>query len=514
MLTLILAGFLRFYLLDLFGLSSDEFATLMIVSKHSFEDIIETCFVIPQPVPPFYFLFCKLGVEVLGAGETGLRFLSVICGILTVYLVFSIGKTLFDSSVAGWAALLCAFNTTQILYAQMARPYALCLFLSSISILSFLRWLKKDTLLDRFSYVISTSLLLYSHYIFSPLLLIQGIYFCWCRRFARNTSRTTQSWVMLQLVVAFAMVPLLIQHQILDLIHARKSLHWVRNTPHFKDAILFFKLKYLFFSAIITFICSWDPFRWQASRCPKAGPDKQDFSSRVHGLVFLLLWYGLPPLLFYLLYFFTGTNLMVERYLILISLASYLLIPAVALSIKHYRWGKTFVIVYALYYVISAPILSYFKKGHFSQAMPGGSQWRETFGALNNSAFKSSLLLFQSPYIEADQLRYGPNTPLFDYLSAPILSSHIRDTRTPFELLPHHWRTETAMQEKFNARIKRAVLGNQEFTLLCNQEFWEDFQAWLHREFTEHFEILSVNSFSSSQVLRLKKIRLLSKNNP
>ena len=92
---------------------------------------------------------------------------------------------------------------------------------------------------------------------------------------------------------------------------------------------------------------------------------------------------------------------------------------------------------------------------------------------------------------------------------APIPETHgIR-----FELLPHHWRTETAMQEKFNARIKRAVLGNQEFTLLCNQEFWEDFQAWLHREFTDHFEIISVKSFSSSQVLRLKKIGLLSKKN-
>jgi 4-amino-4-deoxy-L-arabinose transferase-like glycosyltransferase len=510
-LTLIVAGLLRFYLLDFFGLSSDEFATSMIVSKSAFDNIIKTCFVIPQPVPPFYFLLCELCVEVLGAGETGLRFLSVICGILTVYLVFLIGKILFDSSVAGWAALLCALNTTQILYAQMARPYALCLLLSSISILSFLRWLKKDSFLDQFSYVISTSLLLYSHYIFSPLLLIQGMYFYWCRRFARNTYRTTQSWVILQLAVAFAMAPLLIQNQILDMIHARRSLQWVSNTPHFKDVILFFKLKYLFFSAIITFICSWNPFRWESLRCPMAEADKQDFAPRVHGLVFLLLWYGLPPLLFYLLYLFTGINLMVERYLILISLASYLLIPAVALSIKHYRWGKTFVIVYVLYYVISAPILSYFKKGHFSQAMPGESQWRETFGALNNSAFKSSLLLFQSPYIEADQLDYGPNTPLFDYLSAPILSSHIRDTRTPFELLPHHWRTETAMQEKFNARIKRAVLGSQEFTLLCNQEFWEDFQAWLHREFTDHFEILSVKTFSSSQVLRLKKIRLLSK---
>ena len=142
-LTLIVAGFLRLYLLDFFGLSSDEFATSMIVSKHAFDNIIKTCFVIPQPVPPFYFLLCELCVEVLGAGETGLRFLSVICGILTVYLVFLIGKILFDSSVAGCAALLCALNTTQILYAQMARPYALCLLLSSISILSFLRWLKK-----------------------------------------------------------------------------------------------------------------------------------------------------------------------------------------------------------------------------------------------------------------------------------------------------------------------------------------------------------------------------------
>ncbi len=514
MLTLVVAGFLRFYLVDRFGFSSDEFATLMIVSKESFDAIIETCFVISQPVPPFYFLLCKLCVEVLGAGETGLRFLSVICGILTVYLVFLIGKILFDSRVAGWAALLCALNTTQILYAQMARPYALCLFLTSISILSFLRWLKTDTFLDRFSYVTSTSLLLYSHYVFAPLLLIQGLYFYWCRRFARNTGRTTQSWVILQVAVAFAMAPLLSQSQILDMIHARRSLDWVSNTPHLKDVILFFKLKYLFFSAVITLVYSWNPFRWKFWRYPMVEASQQDFASRFHGLVFLSFWYGLPPLLFYLLYCLTGINLMVERYLILISLASYLLIPAVALSIKRYSWGRTFVMVYVLYYAVSAPVLSYFKKGHFSQAMPGESQWRETFGALNSSTFKSSLLLFQSPYIEADQLDYSPNTPLFDYLSAPVLGSHIRDTPTPFELLPHHWRTETAMQERFNARIKRAVLGNQEFTLLCNEEFWEDFQAWLHREFTDHFEILPVKSFSSSQVLRLKKIRLLSKENP
>ena len=511
-LTLIIAGLLRFSLMELFGLSSDEFATLMIISKHSFGSIIQTCFLIPQPIPPFYFLLCKLFVDVLGAKEMGMRFLSAICSSLTVYLIFLIGKTLFNSRIGVWAAILCALNTTQILYAQMARPYALCLLLSSISILSFLKWLRKDTFLNQFSYVISTALLLYSHYIFSPLLLVQGLYFFWCRHFARNTNRTEKSWVILQLAIALLMVPLLSQNQVLNMIHGSRSLDWVSNTPQFKDMTLFFKLKYLFFSALITLlICFRNPLRKRFLRDAMTKANNEDVTPSIHCLVFLFFWYGLPLLLFYMLYLFTEINLLVERYLILISLATYLLIPAVALSIKRYRWGQTFVMVYVLYYGISAPLLSYFKKGHFSQAIPGENQWRETFGALNDSQFTSSQFLFQSPYIEADQLNYSPNTPLFDYLSAPIHSFYVHNTPTPLELLPHHWRASTETQEKFNARIKRLILFNQEFTLLCNQEFWGDFQRWLHREFTEDFEILSVRSFSSKQVLRLKKIRLVPK---
>jgi hypothetical protein len=87
--------------------------------------------------------------------------------------------------------------------------------------------------------------------------------------------------------------------------------------------------------------------------------------------------------------------------------------------------------VYVLYYAISAPILSYFKKGHFSQAMPGESQWRETISALNGSAFKSSLLLFQSPYIEADELDYSPNTPLSAPPSEFPCPRHTASIRTP-----------------------------------------------------------------------------------
>ena len=82
-LTLMIAGFLRISQLDFFGLSADEFATWMIISGHSFKSIVRTCFVVSQPVPPFYFLLCKPFADCWGTNEIGLRVLSVICSTLT-----------------------------------------------------------------------------------------------------------------------------------------------------------------------------------------------------------------------------------------------------------------------------------------------------------------------------------------------------------------------------------------------------------------------------------------------
>ena len=58
-LALALCAFLRFYHLDGYGLWSDEFVTLLIVSSNSFKDLIQTCFDVPQPMPPLYFLVNK-----------------------------------------------------------------------------------------------------------------------------------------------------------------------------------------------------------------------------------------------------------------------------------------------------------------------------------------------------------------------------------------------------------------------------------------------------------------------
>ena len=80
-------------------------------------------------------------------------------------------------------ASFCAINSTQIVYAQNSRPYAFCLFLSCLSILWFLRWVGRPAFhRNEVEYVASTVLLFYSHYIFFPLILIQGLGLLWCIR--------------------------------------------------------------------------------------------------------------------------------------------------------------------------------------------------------------------------------------------------------------------------------------------------------------------------------------------
>src|SRR5262249_16950839 len=143
------------------------------------------------------------------------------------------------------------------------RPYALALLLTTGSILSFLNWLKKETLLNRLNYVASTSLLLYTHYLFSPLLMIQTLYFFWCQRFSQPTGYSRRSWricLLLQFTVSLIVLPLF--WQVSTMIRDRSSLDWVRYKPQTQDIVPFFNPKYLLFSGLISaLLCFAKPLR-------------------------------------------------------------------------------------------------------------------------------------------------------------------------------------------------------------------------------------------------------------
>jgi len=139
---LILFGSLLIRLISLGqSLWLDE-ATSALVAKMSFSQMFSN-FLPGDFHPPFYYVFLKLWSGIFGYSEIALRVPSVIFGVLTIYLVYLIGKKLFDKNTALIASVLLATSGLHIYYSQEARMYALAAFLVSLLVYLFLeeRWI-------------------------------------------------------------------------------------------------------------------------------------------------------------------------------------------------------------------------------------------------------------------------------------------------------------------------------------------------------------------------------------
>jgi uncharacterized membrane protein len=76
-----------------------------------------------EVLPPVSFLTLHYWMSLGGQSETWVRLLFALIGILTLPVVFLIGRDLFDRKVGLLAALLLAVNPYHIWYSQEARPY-------------------------------------------------------------------------------------------------------------------------------------------------------------------------------------------------------------------------------------------------------------------------------------------------------------------------------------------------------------------------------------------------------
>jgi len=106
-----------------------------------------------EPHPPGYYSLLKLWSAVFGQGESALRGLSVLAGVLTVAMTFIAGRLMFSGSDGTWvgslAATLVALYPTQIAYSQEARPYALQILGVSMVLLALIWWIKHPQALSR-----------------------------------------------------------------------------------------------------------------------------------------------------------------------------------------------------------------------------------------------------------------------------------------------------------------------------------------------------------------------------
>src|SRR5687767_8667960 len=135
-LILLFSGLLRLISINQ-SLWLDE-ATSALVAQMSFSDIFIK-FLPGDFHPPLYYLVLKIWAGIFGYSEISLRLPSVIFGICTVYVIYLLGKEMFNKKVGLIASLLLATSGLNIYYSQEARMYSLATLLVSLLVYFFIK---------------------------------------------------------------------------------------------------------------------------------------------------------------------------------------------------------------------------------------------------------------------------------------------------------------------------------------------------------------------------------------
>jgi mannosyltransferase len=178
----IISAILRFTNLGFNSLWLDE-ATTQYISSSTLSGIWEI--VVGGEFNPPLFYWMEHYMLMLGNTEIILRLLPAIFGILTIPVIYYVGKEFIDKNVGIIAAAVFTFSPFLIFYSQEARAYAMMMFFVATSMIFYFRAMKNDELLNWLLFSIFSALALWSHFyafiiIFSLILyaiaikLIQG----------------------------------------------------------------------------------------------------------------------------------------------------------------------------------------------------------------------------------------------------------------------------------------------------------------------------------------------------
>jgi 4-amino-4-deoxy-L-arabinose transferase-like glycosyltransferase len=200
LLILVLALAVRLFRIEERVVWFDE-AVSLLVAKAAVPDIIAAA--TDDTHPPFY----NLALHLCPRGELAARGFSVVCGVLTVMLVFLIGRKLGGVTAGAVSGALMALSPLHVWYSQEIRMYALQTLLVTAS------WWLLFLALERrrfwIGYVLVAALSLYAQYTSLFALAAQWLYVLCLRRDA------IRPWLLAQAGVALLFapcVPLFVHH--------------------------------------------------------------------------------------------------------------------------------------------------------------------------------------------------------------------------------------------------------------------------------------------------------------
>jgi len=265
-----------------------------------------------------------------GNDEVTARLPSVIFGILSILLIYKVGELFFGRPKEGLiGAFLLSISTMHIQYSQEARYYSLSMFLSLSSLFLFYKAIKENDKKLWVGFILSTILAVLSHWymLFIPLIEMLFLAFILVKNrssFIMNARKIGKEKIFLLvlglMIISVFSLPLL--QRALYLFETRAWIgvsKWgIQPASFFQDVFSCFSfgfrfssLSYLYNGAIgVSFLYMFLLFFLLGSFTSVREHREQT--------ILLLLWVFLPATIIFLLSFYLGSPVAVEKYLIFI----------------------------------------------------------------------------------------------------------------------------------------------------------------------------------------------------
>jgi mannosyltransferase len=114
--------------------------------------------------PPGYYLMAKPWVELFGATEFSVRFLSLLFSVGIVYLVYKIINDIWTEKAAFWASMLVALSPFMVRFGQEARMYGVVAFFTTLATYYFVKMVKEKNTKYLLFYVPAMLVAMYTQY--------------------------------------------------------------------------------------------------------------------------------------------------------------------------------------------------------------------------------------------------------------------------------------------------------------------------------------------------------------
>jgi 4-amino-4-deoxy-L-arabinose transferase-like glycosyltransferase len=201
---LLAAAGLRLRGLGATSLWYDEVITMRVARASGHADLIARLDQLDGTRAPLHPLVLRLWLRIFGPSDLAGRSFSVLCGLLTIGVIYALGRAAFDERTALWAAWLAALCPPLVYYSQEARMYAWLVLLTCLSWFVFLSFRSQAQLLRRLAYGVLLVSLAYSHPLGLFMVGAHGLAYLLVRA---SLALSLARWLLIQFAVMLAAAP-------------------------------------------------------------------------------------------------------------------------------------------------------------------------------------------------------------------------------------------------------------------------------------------------------------------